>query len=300
MTNTELTEKISQLKKDRNAIILAHVYQQSDIQDIADFTGDSLGLSRQAVETDADVIVFCGVRFMAETASILNPKRTVLLPELRAGCPMADMADVHQIREMKKKHPDALVVSYVNSTADVKAESDICCTSANAVAVVASLPEKPIIFLPDKNLGTYTASETGRKIIPWKGFCYVHERLITTETVQNLKTKHPEALVLVHPECNQAVAGLGDFIGSTTQMMTYVADSPAQEFIIATEQGMIHALKKKNPDKTFYATNGICSDMRLITLGSVLKSLQHLQHRIQVPEPVRTRAEQALQKMLSL
>lgn len=281
-------------------MILAHVYQQSQIQDIADFTGDSLGLSRQAVDTDADVIVFCGVRFMAETASILNPQRTVLLPELRAGCPMADMADAQQIREMKQNHPDALVVSYVNSTAEVKAESDICCTSANAVRVVESLPDNPIIFLPDKNLAAYVAGQTGREIIPWKGFCHVHEKLISPETVRSLKAAHPEALVLVHPECNQEVASLGDFIGSTTQMMSHVAESPAQEFIIATEQGMIHPLKKKNPTKTFYATGGICSDMRLITLESVLNSLQHLQHRIQVLDPVRTRAEQALKKMLSL
>ncbi len=225
MAGNEIIEKIEDLKRKRNAIILAHVYQRSEIQEIADYVGDSLELSRKTVNTDAHVIVFCGVRFMAETASILNPEKTVLLPEYDAGCPLADMATVDKLNEMKQKFPNAAVVSYINSSASIKAVSDACCTSSNAVEVVNSLPQEEIIFLPDKNLAGYVASKTKKRIIPWAGYCYVHEEKITGEKIKELKQEHPYAIVLAHPECNQEVIKLADYVGSTSQMQKFARDS---------------------------------------------------------------------------
>jgi quinolinate synthase len=295
-----IIKRIAELKKKRNAVILAHVYQRGEVQDIADYVGDSLGLSRKAVDTDADVIVFCGVRFMAETASILNPEKTVLLPENEAGCPLADMATVEELREMKKKYPDAVVVSYINSSAAVKAASDICCTSANAVDVVNSVNAKKVLFLPDKNLGSFVASQTDKEVILWDGYCYVHEKNITVEKIEDLKKKHPDALVLVHPECNQNVVNKADFAGSTSQMQSFAGNSDATEFIIGTENGLVYRLQKDNPDKKFYPVDAVCKDMKLITLESVVVALKNMEYKVAVSEDIRYKAKNALDKMLKI
>lgn len=294
-----IIKKIEELKKKRNAIILAHVYQRDEIQDIADYIGDSLGLSKKAMEVDADVIVFCGVRFMAETANILNPKKTVLLPEDKATCPLADMATVEGLEEVKQKYPHALVISYVNSSASIKASSDLCCTSANAIKIVNSVPEKEIIFLPDKNLASFVASKTKKRIISWNGYCYVHEKNITEDRIQDLKERYPHALLLVHPECNMKVIHMADFVGSTSQMQKFVQNSKANEFIIGTEDGLVYRLQRNNPNKRFYSLRSICEEMKLITLRSVATSLQNMKHKIEVPEDIRIKAKNALEGMLT-
>jgi quinolinate synthase len=298
--NNELIEKINRLKTQKNAVILAHNYQPGHIQDLADFTGDSLGLSRQAADTDADIIVFCGVLFMAETAAILSPEKTVLMPEVTAGCPMADMITASQLREMKEKHPNALVVCYVNSSAEVKAESDYCCTSANAVEVVASLPEnRPIIFVPDQHLGKFAAERTGRELILWPGYCPSHV-VITTDDIRNLRAQHPDALVLTHPECSEPVKDISDHMLSTGQMLRFVGNSDAKTFIIATEKGIIHALQKVRPDATFVAASerAVCPNMKKTTLDKILFALEDNKHVISVPEPTRTKARKALDRMV--
>jgi quinolinate synthase len=300
--SAELLKKIQTLKDKRNAVILAHNYQPGEIQDLADFTGDSLGLSVQAAQTDAETIVFCGVRFMAETAAILSPQKTVLLPEKNAGCPMADMIDAPQLAEMKKKHPDALVVCYVNSTAEVKALSNYCCTSSNAVALVESLPpEREIIFVPDKNLGGYVNDVTGRNMILWPGYCSSHV-VISAEDVKKARQQHPKALLLAHPECNPEVRAMADELLSTGQMLKFAAGSDIKEFIIATENGILHTLKKENPDKEFYAVTqkAICPNMKKISLEKVLWSLEDMQYRIAVPEPTCSKAKRALDRMLEV
>ncbi len=300
--DTHLVEKINILKQQRNAVILAHNYQLGQIQDIADFVGDSLGLSRKAAETDADVILFCGVLFMAETAAILSPQKTVLMPDKHAGCPMADMITAEQLQKLKDKYPDALVVCYVNSTAEVKALSDYCCTSANAIELVNSLPvDKQIIFVPDKYLGQFVRDNTNRDIILWPGYCSTHV-LITAEDIENARAELPGAIVMAHPECTEPVKASADQILSTSQMIKYAKDSDINNFIIATETGIIHSLKKQNPGKTFIpaAPKAVCPNMKRINLEKVAWSLEDMQYKITVPEDVRLKAKIALDKMLEV
>jgi quinolinate synthase len=295
--NQKVIEEIKRLKEEKNAVILAHVYQRGEVQDIADFVGDSLDLSKKAVDTTADVIVFCGVLFMAETAAILNPGKKVLLPDKNSGCGLADMATVEQLREIKKKYPDSVVVSYVNSSAAIKAESDICCTSANAIDVVKSLPDKPILFVPDRNLGSYVAEQTKKDIILWDGYCYVHED-ITTGHLKSLKEKHPHAWIIVHPECTRPVRQMADFIGGTAQMSLYAAQSDNREFIVGTEANFVYRLQKDNQDKKFYTVHSLCDGMNIITLEKVKLALEQMQFNIKVQEEVRKKAKIALDKML--
>jgi quinolinate synthase len=295
-------DEIRELKEQQKAVILAHNYQLPEIQDLADFCGDSLGLSIQASKTNAETIVFCGVRFMAETAKILCPDKLVLLPDRWAGCPMADMIDAEQLRGLKQKHPDALVVCYVNSTAEVKAESDYCCTSANAVEVVRSLPaDRPIIFVPDQHLGQFVEEQTGRDLILWPGYCPTHA-YISEEDVRKAKQEHPDAVVIAHPECSEPVKKLADALLSTGQMLKFVRESPAQQFIVATEIGMIHPLRKARPDAEYIpaGSRGVCPNMKKITLEKVLASLASLQFQIEVPEEIRRRAARALQRMVEI
>ena len=297
-----LIDKIQELKSKRNAVILAHNYQPGEIQDIADFTGDSLGLSVQASKTDADVIVFCGVLFMAETASILSPQKTVLLPDKNAGCPMADMITAKQLESLKAQHPEALVVCYVNSSADVKALSDYCCTSSNAVKLIDRLPkDKKIIFVPDQHLGKFVEEQTGRQMILWPGFCPTHVRILA-EDVETTRKAHPDAMVLAHPECGPEVRAIADALLSTGQMLTFAGKSEKKEFIIATEQGILYSLKKRYPDKGFYPASdkAICPNMKKITLEKVLWSLQDMQYVISVPQEVRVKAHRALERMLEV
>jgi quinolinate synthase len=298
--NETLKKKIAKLKKKRNAVIITHNYQRDEVQDIADISGDSLGLAQAAVRTDADVIVFCGVHFMAESASILNPGKTVLLPVVEAGCPMADMVTPQKLRDTKKRHPDAAIVCYVNTSAEVKAESDISCTSSNAVEVVRSLKEKKVIFVPDKNLGRYVQSQVkDKEIILWEGFCPTHIR-VQEEDVINTKKLHHAAEFIAHPECNPEVLALADHICSTGGMFTYVKQSKAKEFIIGTESGMLYKLQKENPDKKFYlpTQNLVCANMKLITLGWVAHSLEKMVYEVKVSPEVREKALKTLEKML--
>lgn len=297
-----LFEKIENLKQKRNAVILAHNYQPAEIQDLADFCGDSLGLSRKAAETDADVIVFCGVHFMAETAAILSPEKTVLLPDKYAGCPMADMITAKQLQELKRKHPGASVVCYVNSTAEVKAESDYCCTSANAVEVVSSLPpDKEIIFVPDQHLGKFVADRTNRNVILWPGYCTTHV-VITDEDIKNAQAKYPDAIVMAHPECSQPVRDIADQLLSTSQMLRFVKQSNASQFIVATELGIIHALQKENPTAKFIPATprAVCPNMKRITVDKIISSLEDMRYRITVPPEIRAKAINAINKMVEV
>jgi len=296
-TGNKLIESIKNLKKEKNAVILAHVYQRGEVQDIADYVGDSLDLSRKAVGTEADVIVFCGVQFMAETAAILNPYKTVLLPDKNAGCGLADMATDEQIIKLKKQNRGLAVVSYVNSSAEVKAVSDICCTSANAVNVVNSLSFNPVLFVPDRNLGSYVAEHTKKDIHLWEGFCYVHEN-IKSDKLQSLKKKYPDAEIIVHPECTASVRHMADFTGSTSQMSKYVKQSQRKEFIVGTEDNFVYRLKSDNPDKKFYPVNTLCEGMNKITLEKVKLTLERMEYKVHVPEETREKAEIALDKML--
>lgn len=298
----ELRDFITRRKKELNALILAHFYQLPEIKDIADFVGDSLQLSRQAAETEADVIVFCGVSFMAESAKILSPDKTVLLPEIKAGCAMANMVTAEDLRSLKEKHPGAVVVCYVNSTATVKAESDICCTSANAVNVVKSIPEdKTIIFAPDRNLGAYIQSQTGRQMILWEGCCPVHDELSGEEVREQMRL-HPGVKVVVHPECPPDVISLADAVRSTAGILNYVKNSPDKEFIIGTEEGFIYTLQKNCPDKVFHLARQQfrCEDMKLTTLEKLAASLEQLQYQIEVPEDIRQKAYLTLERMLKI
>lgn len=300
--NTQLAEKIQQLKAERNAVILAHNYQSGEVQDIADFTGDSLELSRKAAQTDADVIVFCGVKFMAETAAILSPGKIVLLPDKHAGCPLADMITGRQLRELKNKHPDALVVCYVNSSAEVKAESDYCCTSANAVEIVKSLPlDREIIFVPDQHLGRFVVEKTARQMILWPGYCVTHAA-ITEDDIKKARADYPDAIIMAHPECTEQVKLLCDKILSTGQMLRFAKQSEAKKFIVATETGIIHTLKKENPGKEFYPASerAVCPNMKRITLEKILWSLEDMHYRITVPEQIREKAKNALDKMVAV
>lgn len=296
----ELQERILALKERRNAVILAHNYQRPEVQEVGDFVGDSLGLAQRAADTDAEVIIFCGVHFMAETASILCPDRMVILPELNAGCPMADMVTARDLKRFREEHPEVVVVSYVNTTAAVKALSDYCCTSSNAVEVVSRVPGEEILFLPDRNLAAYVAERVPEKrIIPWDGYCHVHQG-IRREHVQKAKELHPDAEVIAHPECAKEVLELADHIRSTSGMVEAARESEAQEFIVATESGMLHPLRKAVPHKRFHLplVEPLCPNMKLTTLSKVLRSLETLQPRVKVPEAVRVRALRAVERML--
>jgi quinolinate synthase len=301
MPNQEIKHAIRTLLQERNAILLAHNYMRDEVQAIADITGDSLGLSMEAAKTDAAVIVFCGVHFMAESAAILAPDKTVLLPRLDAGCPMADMVTVDGLRELKARHPGVPVVTYVNSSAAVKAESDICCTSANAVKVVNSLADQEIIFVPDRNLGRYVARTSGKTFHFWEGYCPTHERL-KPEAVQALKAQHPDALFICHPECNPAVVALADHVCSTSGMYDYCRQSQAQRFIIGTEAGILYRLRQDSPDKEFILASPalFCPNMKLTSLEDILAALQTMAPVVSVPEEVRVPAKRALDRMLAI
>jgi len=294
-------DEILQLKEDRHAIILAHNYQPAEVQDIADLTGDSLELSRAAATMDGDVIVFCGVDFMAETAAIISPEKTVLLPAQDACCPMADMITSDELKLVKSRHPEAAVVCYVNTTAEVKAESDICCTSSNAVKVVNSLKEKKIIFVPDRNLGLYTQRFTKKEILPWEGFCSVHDR-ITPNDVRKAHDLHPGAIILVHPECRPEVIDLADHVASTSGIIRQVCNSAEKEFIIGTEVGILHRLKRECPTKQCYplSSAAICRNMKKTDLNKIRNALISLQPRITVPEEIAYRARCAIERMLAV
>jgi len=297
-----IIEKISELKKKHNAVILAHNYQRGEIQDVADFVGDSLGLSQQAARTGADLIVFCGVHFMAETAALLSPDKTVIMPDEHAGCPMASMITARELREKKKLYPNAKVVCYVNTTAAVKAESDVCCTSSNAVKIVSSIPEgEDIIFVPDKSLGAYVSSCLDREMMYWEGYCPTHHRILADQIVK-MKLEHPDAEVVVHPECTPDVIALADHVASTTGILNYAKSSNSKEFVIGTEIGILHRMKKENPDKTFMPVTPLsdCPNMKLNTLEKLLWSLEDIQFVVTVPEEIAVEARKAIQRMLDL
>jgi quinolinate synthase len=297
----DIINKIQKLKKERRAVILAHNYQIPEVQDIADYIGDSLGLSIQAAKTDAEVIVFCGVHFMAETAKILSPKKKVLLPDLHAGCPMADMIDGKQLRTLKAKHPKAKVICYVNTTAEVKAECDLCCTSANAVKMVGEVLKdaKEIIFVPDQYLAAYVTEKTGRKMITWHGYCPTHAKILPEHLLKE-KELHPAAEIVVHPECRPEVTRLADKVASTEGMLVYVRESKAKEFIVGTEQGVLHRMQKQNPGKILYQPSkaAVCPNMKLINLEKVLWSMEYMQHEVIVPTEIADRARASIQRML--
>ena len=298
----EIIEKIAKLKQERNAVILAHNYQRAEVQAIADFVGDSLGLSIEASKTNAKVIVFCGVHFMAETAAIISPGKTVLIPDDNAGCPMADMITAEQLKDLKTKYPGRPVVCYVNSSAAVKAESDICCTSANAVNVVRSLPDKEIIFVPDKFLGLFVQSQLPeKKIILFNGYCPTHAKILP-EHIAQAQAVHPGAPVIVHPECRPETIAAADAALSTEGLIKYVKESSAQEFLIGTEVGIIPRLQKENPGKQFYPVTelAVCPNMKLTTLEKVLWSLEDMKTVITVPEEIASKARLAIERMLKV
>ncbi|MDD5712774.1 MAG: quinolinate synthase NadA [Smithellaceae bacterium] len=303
MTDTAvLQERIRALLKERNAVLLAHYYQRDEIQEIADFLGDSLALSIEAAKTKAEVLVFAGVHFMAESASILSPGKTVLLPRLEAGCPLADMITAERLATARREDPEAVVVTYINSSAAIKALSDLCCTSANALKVVNSVEEgRRILMVPDGNLARYTASRAGREVTPWPGYCPVHHNL-TAVQVEKVKADHPGAPFAAHPECRAEVLALADFVGSTTAILAYAERSDAPEVIIGTEIGIMCQLKKRAPGKNFIpASEGlVCETMKLITLEDILASLTEMKHVVKVPEEVRIPAKKALDRMLAL
>ena len=299
--NTEIVNKILSLKRERKAIILAHNYQLGEVQDIADFVGDSLELSQKAARSEAEVIVFCGVRFMAETASILCPDKVVLLPDLNAGCPLADMVTAEGLRQRKKELPEATVVCYINSTAEVKAESDICCTSANAVGVVESLDSKQILFVPDQYLGHYVSIKVNKKFFFWPGYCPTHARILP-EHIIRLKEEYPLARVVVHPECIPDVIALADEVLSTGGMVQYTRRDDVSQMIVGTEIGIIYRLRKENPGKKFIPASeqAICPDMKLITLDKILRSLEAMAPEVKVAEPIRLKAKAAVDRMLEV
>lgn len=289
------------MKEERKAVILAHNYQRSEVQDTADYIGDSLGLSQMAAQVEEEVIVFCGVHFMAETAKILAPRKTVLMPDIHAGCPMASMVTAPELKKWKRKYPGRPVVCYVNTTAEVKAESDICCTSSNAVKVVNSLHGKEILFVPDKNLAAYAARHTDKKVIAWDGYCYVHHN-IHRQDIQEKKNQYPGAVVWVHPECRPEVIDLADKVLSTGQMVKEAQKTEAKQVIIGTETGIIYRLKKENPPINFYPAleSALCQNMKKITLTKVLHSLENMDHKVDIPLEISQRARGSIEKMIKL
>jgi len=298
----KMKEKILELKKEKNAVILAHYYVDGDIQDVADFVGDSLELARKAKEVKSDIIVFCGVYFMAETAKIINPERKVLLPYYKAGCLMADMAIAEEIEEFKRKNPEYAVVTYVNSSADVKAVSDICCTSANAVKVIESLDAEKILFVPDKNLGSYVAEKVkDKEIVCWSGYCPVHQKLTLEEALKR-KEEHKDAVFVVHPECTKEVRDIADFVGSTSKIVKFIKETSAKKVIVGTEKGIIHQLKKLRPDIEFIPAYSefTCDQMKMNTLERLLKALEKEQFEVTVPEDIAERARVAIERMLEV
>ncbi|SMO66043.1 quinolinate synthase NadA [Fodinibius sediminis] len=312
MNTQELVTEINRLKEERNAVVLAHNYQVPEVQDIADYIGDSLGLSHQAAETDADVIVFCGVHFMAETASIISPDKKVLIPDLDAGCSLADSITVEQLRSWKADHPDAVVVTYINTTAAVKAECDYCCTSSNAVDIVESIPEeKEILFLPDKFLGSYVEMVTGRELNIWDGSCHVHEKIGELNLGEKQK-EYPDAEVLIHPECGCSTSCMmksamyfdceDGHIHSTSGMLNRASESEAEEFVVATETGILHRMRKENPGKKFYPANenAVCEFMKMITLEKLHEALKYDQHEVKVSKELAERAHLPIQRMLNV
>jgi len=303
----DLFSAIEDLKQELNAVILAHYYQEGEIQDIADYIGDSLGLSRKAANTNADVIVFAGVHFMAETAKILNPDKLVLIPDLEAGCSLADSCPPEEFAQFRAEHPDHWVVSYINCTADIKAMSDLICTSSNAVKIVNQIPEdQPIIFAPDRNLGRYVMQQTGRDLVLWQGSCIVHETFSEKALVQ-LKTTHPQAEIIAHPECEEPVLRHANYIGSTTALLKYCQQNPQQEYIVATEPGIIHQMEKAEPEKTFIPAPAMnscacneCPYMRLNTLEKLYLAMKHRQPEVNLSEEIRLAALKPIQRMLEL
>jgi len=299
---SELITKIQKLKKERKAINLSHNYQLTEVQDIADYCGDSLELSRIAASTDANVVIFCGVHFMAETASILCPNKTILMPDINAGCPMANMITAEDLRELKKRHPKALVVGYVNTSADVKAELDFCCTSTNAVEVVNSLKQaEEIIFVPDKYLADFVSKHTGRRLIAWDGYCPTHVKIMPEDIIKQIRL-HPKAKVIVHPECIPEVIALADEALSTGKMCKFVKESSVKEFIIGTETGIIHRLQKDNPGKKFFPASelAVCPNMKRTTVEKILWSLEEMKYEVRVPDNIRVKARRAIDRMLSI
>ncbi|PSL35527.1 quinolinate synthase NadA [Chitinophaga ginsengisoli] len=303
----DLFAEIERLKKEKNAIVLAHYYQEPDIQDVADYIGDSLGLSQQAAKTDADIIVFAGVHFMAETAKILSPQKKVLLPDLKAGCSLADSAPPDLFRKFKEKHPDHLVISYINCSAGIKALSDIICTSSNAEKIIESVPkDQPIIFAPDRNLGAYLAKKTGRDMLLWNGACMVHE-IFSLEKITKLKIRHPKAKVIAHPECEAAVLEIADYIGSTTGLLKFSQKDDAQEYIVVTETGILHQMQKENPGKTFIPAppNNACAcndcpHMKLNTLEKLYLCMEYEEPEITMNEQLRIAAKKPIERMLEI
>jgi quinolinate synthase len=303
----DLFEEINNLKKEKNAVVLAHYYQEPDIQDIADYIGDSLGLSQEAAKTDADVIVFAGVHFMAETAKILSPDKKVLLPDLKAGCSLSDSCPPHLFAKFKEKYPDHLVITYVNCTAELKALSDIVCTSSNAVQIVESLPkDQKIIFGPDRNLGRYVAQKTGRDLVLWNGACMVHE-IFSQQRILKLKERHPDAKFIAHPECEEVVLQMADYIGSTTGLLKYTINDPATEFIVATESGIIHQMEKENPGKVFIPAppNNACAcndcpHMKRNTLEKLYLCMKNGLPEVIVPMDIILRAQKPIERMLEI
>lgn len=296
-----LIDPILELKKKRNAVILAHNYQLGEVQDVADFVGDSLELSRKAAATDAQVIVFCGVHFMAETAKILSPGKTVLLPDMHAGCPMANMITAAQLLQFKADFPGRPVVAYVNTSAEVKAESHVCCTSANAVRIVESVDAPEILFVPDKSLGAYVASKTSKSVVLYPGYCPTHHRILP-QYVQEQKAAHPNAVVIAHPECTMEIIDLADTVASTSGIIKYVSESDAPEFVVCTERGLLHRLEIENPDKKFYSPGNlnVCPNMKKITLEKILWSLEDMVFKIEVPGDIIRRARGAIDRMLAV
>lgn len=303
----DLFHEIERLKKEKNAIILAHYYQEPDIQDVADYIGDSLGLAQAAEKTNADMIVFAGVHFMAETAKILNPNKKVLLPDLKAGCSLADSAPADKFAEFKRQHPDHIVISYINCTAEIKAQSDIICTSSNAAFIVNSVPkDQPIIFAPDKNLGSYLIKKTGRDMLLWNGACMVHE-IFSLEKITKLKIRHPKAKVLAHPECEEPILRIADYIGSTTGILKYSKEDTATEYIVATETGILHQMQKDSPHKTFIpappTNNCACNDcphMKLNTLEKLYLCMEYETPEILMDEQLRIAAKKPIERMLEI
>src|ERR1700712_4474589 len=303
----DLFSEIEKLKKEKNAIILAHYYQEPDIQDVADYIGDSLGLAQKAKQTDADMIVFAGVHFMAETAKILNPTKKVVLPDLKAGCSLADSAPAEAFKAFKAQDPDHVVISYINCTADIKALSDVICTSSNAKYIVESFPkDQPIIFAPDKNLGAYINKQTGRNMLLWNGACMVHE-IFSLEKITKLKVRHPEAKVIAHPECEQPVLDIADFIGSTTQLLNYAKTDAAQEFIVVTETGILHQMQKDSPNKTFipgppnnHCACNDCPYMKLNTLEKLYLCMKYEMPELLMDENLRSASLKPIERMLEI